>query len=168
MVSVNFIKTSTILAASSDSIIIPFDFPSLELFWKNNRVQSVLNYTIYIPRTYSVCNLLAHFGRENVGFCRGCIWLYHYHAVKNHGLRKSEKKIRKNKFLFLSYRANKYWISHKGPIKYFISHKSLISWGGSMLSWNRNQRAFLPLTSSITLGKCGMILDCLPTCHSSS
>lgn len=43
-------------------------------------------------------------------------------------IEKSQKENKKkNKFLFLSYRANKYWIFHKRPIKYFISNKFLIS-----------------------------------------
>ncbi|XP_057361476.1 tigger transposable element-derived protein 1-like isoform X3 [Manis pentadactyla] len=48
-------------------------------------------------------------------------------------------------------RENKNWISHRMPMKYFISHKSLISGGGSMLCWNRNQREVFPLANSVIL-----------------
>lgn len=101
---------------------------------------------------------------------RGYMWLYYYHTVKNHRLRKSLKENKKNKFLFLSSRANKYWISHRRPVKYFISNKFLISSEGSMLCCNRNQRAVFFLSLSIMLQywvSVASTLGCLLKSHSS-
>lgn len=89
------------------------------------------------------------------GFCIGYMWLYYCYIVKNYGLRKVVKKIRKNKFLFLFFKVNKYWIFYSRFIKYFISNKFLIFCRGSMSCWNRNKRVVFFLISFVMLGKCG-------------